>query len=187
MRPRNYSTGALVLRILLLALTLGTARSAEALDPISIGNIQSAMRTLGFIESLPAQGPIVVGVIYAPDIPGAQALAAETAATIGALHGPNSRTLQPFVLSATDLNTFHGRCDVIFLTAGVSRQPERILGAMGRLHLVSISDDPLCIAMRCCVLLVRTGERVEISLNTSLAAAVGARFSMVFMMVVKRR
>ena len=82
MRPRNYSTGALVLRILLLALTLGTARSAEALDPISIGNIQSAMRTLGFIESLPAQGPIVVGVIYAPDIPGAQALAAETAATI---------------------------------------------------------------------------------------------------------
>jgi hypothetical protein len=187
MRQRKYSTGSLFLRLLLLALTLGAGRPADALDPVSIGNLQAAMRTLGFLESLPAQGPIVVGVIYAPEIPGAQALAAETAATIGAMHGPNSRMLLPVVLSATDLNTFHGRCDVIFLTAGVSRQPERILGAMGRLHLVSISDDPLCIAMRCCVLLVRTGQRVEISLNTSLAAEVGARFSMVFMMVVKRR
>jgi hypothetical protein len=37
------------------------------------------------------------------------------------------------------------------------------------------------------VLMVRTGQRVEISLNTELADAVGARFSLVFTMVVKRK
>jgi hypothetical protein len=145
------------------------------------------MRTLNFLESLPTDGTIVVGVVYASDVPGSQALAAETANTISAMHGPNSRTLRPVVLSTTDLDKFEGRLDVIYLAIGAAKHPERILAAMGRLHLVSISDDPNCMDTRCCVLMVRTGQRVEISLNTSLAAAVGARFSMVFMMVVKRR
>jgi hypothetical protein len=35
--------------------------------------------------------------------------------------------------------------------------------------------------------MVHTGQRVEISLNTALADVVGARFSLVFMMVVKRK
>jgi hypothetical protein len=35
--------------------------------------------------------------------------------------------------------------------------------------------------------MVRAGQRVEISLNTALADAVGARFSLVFMMVVNRK
>jgi hypothetical protein len=185
MQRRKYSTGRLVLTLLVLA--LGFGRSADALDPVSIDDLQAAMRTLSFLESLPTQGAIVVGVIYAADIPGAQALAVETANTLGGMRGPNSRMLQPVVLSLSDLNKFEGRLDVIFLTAGVSKYPGPILGAMNRLHLVSISDDPVCMDTRCCVLLVRTGQRVEISLNTSLANSVGARFSMVFMMVVKRR
>ena len=145
------------------------------------------MRTLNFLESLPPKGVIVIGVIYAPDVPGSQSLAVETAKTIATMHGPSSRTLQPVVLSPAGLDKFEGRLDVILLTPGVSRHPERIMGAMVRLHLVSISDDPLCMDTGCCVLMVRTGQQVEISLNTSLAEAVGARFSMVFMMVVKRK
>jgi hypothetical protein len=36
------------------------------------------------------------------------------------------------------------------------------------------------------VLLVRSAQRVEITFNSDLAGVAGARFSLVFMMVVKR-
>jgi len=166
---------------------LDLAPHAQALDQVSIDNLQAAVRTLNFLESIPANGAIVVGVVYAPDVPGSEASAVETAKTIGLMHGPNSRAFRVIVLSRSDLEKFQGRLDVIFLAQGVSLHPERILAAMGRLHTVSISSDPACVDTRCCVLLVRTGQQVEISLNTSLATAVGARFSVVFVMVVKRR
>jgi hypothetical protein len=159
----------------------------DGLAQVSPDNIQAAMRTLNFLESLPTEAPIVVGVIYAADISGSRVAASETANAIGAMRGPNSRALQPIVLSINELDRFQGRLDVIFLGSGVSVHPERILEAMERLHAVSISADPACMDTHCCVLLVRTGQQVEISLNTSLASAVGARFSLVFSMVVKRR
>jgi hypothetical protein len=65
-------------------------------------------------------------------------------------------------------------------------QPDVILEAILHHRLVSISDDPICIQEKCCVLMVRAGQRVEITLNTALADAVGARFSLVFTMAVKR-
>jgi hypothetical protein len=165
----------------------GTASPAHAVDQISVDNLQAAMRTLTFLESLPKEGAIVVGVVYPPDIPTSQILAAETATAIGTIRGPNSRILQPLVLSTNDLAHFDGHLDVIFLVSGASKHPEVILGAMRRLRLVSISDDPGCADTKCCVLMVRTGQRVEISLNRALADAVGARFSLVFTMVVKRK
>jgi hypothetical protein len=168
-------------------MAIGIAWPTYALSQVSPDDIQASIRTLNFLESLPTDGGIVIGVIYAADFAGSQAAALETAKTISAMRGPNSRTLQPLVLSTSDLDKFQGRLDVIFLEPGVSMHPERILGAMGRLHAVSISADPACMDTRCCVLLVRTGQQVEISLNTSLASAVGARFSLVFIMVVKRR
>lgn len=179
--------GPFVLRIMFLATTVLVGQRADAVDQVSLDNLQASMRALNFLESLPAAGAIVVGVVYAPEIPGSQAAAMEIARNLSAMRGPNSRTVQTIVISPRDLDVFQGRLNVIFLSVGVSMHPERILGAMSRLHLVSISDDPACIDNRSCVLMVRTGQQVEISLNTSLADAVGARFSLVFMMMVKRR
>jgi hypothetical protein len=89
-------------------------------------------------------------------------------------------------LSTSTLAKFEGHLDVVFLVMGASKHPEVILGAVRRLHLVSISDDPVCVDTKCCVLMVSVGQRVAISLNTALAEAVGARFSVFFTMVVKR-
>jgi hypothetical protein len=181
---KGFSVSKLIL-LLLIAVSLDLR--AYSLAPASFENLQSAILTLNFLESLPSNGPIVVGVIYTSDIPGSKSIATETANAMSAMRGPNSRILQPIVLSLNDLDRFQGRLDVIFLEPGVSMHPERVLVATGRLHAVSISADPVCMDSRCCVLLVRSGQQVEISLNTSLASAIGARFSMVFMMVVKRR
>jgi hypothetical protein len=187
MKWRRYNAGSLALMLTLSVVMLGCVRTANAIDQTTIDNLQAAVRTMNFLESLPKEGAIVVGVVYSSEIPGARALAGETAKSLGTMRGPNSRTLQTVVLSTSELERFQGRLDVIFLAQGVCKHPERILSAMGRLHPVSISDDPICLDTQCCVLSVRAGEHVEISLNTALAAAVGARFSLVFMMVVKRR
>jgi hypothetical protein len=103
------------------------------------------------------------------------------------MHGPNSRPLQPLVLSSNALPLFQGHLDVLWLTAGVCKYAALIVDSIHRHHLVSISDDSQCVDTRCCVLTVRTGQRVEIALNTALADAAGARFSLVFTMVVKRK
>jgi YfiR/HmsC-like len=161
--------------------------SMHAMDKASADSLQAAIRTLSFLESLPKEGVIVVGVVYPSDIPNAQVLAVETAKSITYMRGPNSRPLQAIALSTVELEKFLGHLDVIFLMPGASKHSEVILDAMRRHHLMSISGDPACADAGCCVLMVSSGQRVEISLNTALAEAVGARFSLVFTMVVKRR
>ena len=187
MKCRRYITRAPALIGALIVMLFGMLPAAHAVNLVSVDNLQAAMRTLSFLESLPKQGTISVGVVYPSDIATAQALARETAQVIDTIQGPNSRVLQAVVLSTDDLAHVEGHLDVLFLVMGASKHPEIILEAMGRHHLVSISDDPGCVDTKCCVLLVRTGQRVEIYLNTALANAVGARFSLVFMMVVKRK
>jgi hypothetical protein len=187
MRCQQHITRVPAFIITFFAMLFGVVPRAHAIDQISVDNLQAAMRTLSFLESLPKAGTIVVGVIYPSDVPSTQALAMETAKAIGSMRGPDGRTLQSLVLSTNDLGKFEGHLDVLFLVMGSSRHADAIMEVMRSHRLVSISDDPACVDARCCVLMVRTGQRVEISLNTALADAVGARFSLVFTMVVKRR
>src|ERR1700722_8009824 len=94
--------------ILTLFAMLAGVRPAQAVDQVSVDNLQAAMRTLSFLESLPKGGPIVVGVLYAADTPDAQSAAEATAQFIGTLHGPNSRPLQPLLLASNALAHVQG-------------------------------------------------------------------------------
>jgi hypothetical protein len=177
--------GALV--ITFFVVLLGVVPTAHAVEQVSVDNVQAAMRTLAFLESLPKNGTIIVGVVYPSEAPTAEALATETAKVIGAMRGPNSSLLQPLVLSTNNLAQYVGYLDVIFLVTGASKHSDVILSVMHRCHLLSVSDDLACLDAKCCVLMVHTGQRVEITLDTGLADAVGARFFRVFTMVVKRK
>jgi hypothetical protein len=186
LRTQKFITNIPIVILTLFVMLVGV-RPAHAVDQASIADIQAAMRTLSFLESLPKDGPIIVGVLYSPDTPDAQAVAEAAAQLIGTMHGPNSRTLQPLVLATTALAQFQGHLDVLWLTAGVCKHAALIADSIHRHHVVSISDDLQCADTQSCVIAVRTGQRVEISLNTALADAVGAHFSLVFTMVVKRK
>jgi hypothetical protein len=187
MRFRKHIATTRVLQVaFLLPLLLG-ALPASPSTQISNDNIQAAMRTLNFLESLPKDGPISIGVVYPSDVPNAQAAGEATAQLISTLRGPNSRPLQPLLISTDNLASFPRPLDVLFLMAGASKHAALIADTMRRHQLVSISDDPVCAAMQCCVIMVRSGQSVEISLNTALAEEVGAHFSLVFTMMVKRQ
>ena len=169
-----------------LGLLFGVVPYANAADPVSIDNLQAAVQTLKFLESLPKEGPVTVGVIYASEIANSQQLAAEAVKAIGTMRGPNNREVQAVGISIDDLSHYGGHLDVIYLLIGASNHPGVIVTAIRRLRAVSISDDPACETTKCCALLVRSAQRVEITLNSALADTAGARFSLVFMMVVKR-
>jgi hypothetical protein len=184
MKCRPNITRAPALIITLFVMLFRVAPPAHAMDHLAVDSLQAVMRPLSFLESLPKEAIIAVGVVYPSDIPTTQVLAAETANAIGIMRGPNSRKLQPVVLSTSTRANFEGHLDPVLLVMGASKHPEVILGTMCRLHLVSISDDPICVNTKCCMLMVGAGQRIEISLNTTLADDVGARFSA---MVVKRK
>lgn len=170
-------------------LLLGLAARARGADNpfVSDGDLQAAVRSLGFLENLPHDGRVVIGVIYDAGLPSGRTQAEGTAARLGAMPGPYSATLRTVVIATDALNPFQGRLDALFLMPGASRRSDELLPVVLARHLVSVSDDPACLDHDCCVLMVQAGPRVEIVLDTRLASATHSHFSAVFAMMVKRK
>ena len=161
------------------------APAAHCANSVARSDLDAAVHCLGFLESLPADGRIVTAVIY--DNPSTFSLAEDTARTLNSMPGPNSTRFEASALSVNDLAHRSGRLDLIFVIPGTAARAQEIRSVAVRNRALSISDDPTCVDRNCCVLMVHSGDRVEVVLNTSLADEVGARFSMVFTMVVTRR
>src|SRR5580698_2757292 len=99
MKWQQYITGFPTLIVTFFVMLLGIVPCAYAVDQVSVDNLQAAVRTLSFLESLPKEGTIIVGVVYPSDIPSGEALATQTAKVIGTMRGPNSRMLHPIIVS----------------------------------------------------------------------------------------
>lgn len=162
-------------------------RPATALGDISTDDLQAIARSLGFLDTLPKDGTIAVGVVYAGD---SAAAAGRTAERLNATQGPNSATFKAQGVAVGALAGTTERLDALLLESGVCTDPanaQKIADAVRQRHLVSISTEPACLESKCCVLMVHTDRKVEIVLDTAMADAVGARFSSVFAMMVKRK
>lgn len=170
------------------ALILGCGVSIPAgAAQVTVSNLQAVARSLAFVETLRHHDTVVLGIVYAPNDPTAKAAAEDAVQLLQTVPGPNSTRLQGIAISADALATSSEHADALFLMLGTAKFSTTILNAMHRDALVSVSDDPACLDNGSCVLMVRTDPAVEIVLNTELAAAVGARFSAVFTMMVKRK
>ena len=157
-----------------------TAAPTEAFSP---DDLQAAARTLQFLESLPRSGTLSVGLVYGTDRTGAD----EAARQFGALAAPNATRFEVVTIPVAELERFSGHLDLLLLLPGALTNAAAIAGTVRARHVASISSDPACLETHCCVLMVRSGERTEVVLDTALADAAGARFSTVFTMMVKRK
>ncbi len=176
--------GTLPAAVALAAVLAGSPLRAAEGPTVSLSDLQATARSLGFLDTLSRDGTIVIGIVYAS--PNNRAQAVQTADRLRAIPGPNASELRPELIAAADLPQFPGRLDAVFLMPGVPGA-EGMAESVRRRRIVSISNDPTCLDARCCVLLIRTTRGVEIILDSALADAVGARFSSVFSMMVKRR
>lgn len=157
--------------------------AAGTSPPVPAENVQAAARSLQFLETLPRNASLLIGIVYVSD----RAAADDTARVFSAQPAPNAASFVPALIPVDGLADFNGHLDALFLMPGVSSYAEPVISTVRMRHLVSISGDPQCLETHCCVLMVRSGERIEIVLDTSLAEAAGARFSTVFTMMVKRK
>ena len=170
----------------LIALCLPT-RTARATAEISTGDLQAIARSLGFLDTLPRDGTIVVGVVFAP---GGEDAAMHTADLLNATPGPNAATFKAKGIAAGALAAVEDRLDVLLIEPSAcadAATAQAITDVVKRRHIVSVAADPACLAAKCCVLSVHSDRKVEIVLDTALADAAGAHFSSVFAMMVKRQ
>lgn len=160
--------------------------SARAAD-VALADLQATTRSLGFLDSLQNRSTISIGVVYGAGVRDGKNSAAQTAGALTAMRGPGSSTIRANAVSVDELAQNAQHFDALYLMPGVAANGAQVADAVRRQHVVSISSDPACLDARYCVLMVRAGAGVDIVLDTALANAVGARFSSVFTMMVKRR
>jgi hypothetical protein len=170
----------------ILFLGIAITPSAHAAE-VSTADLEAVTRSLGFLESLPRDRSIDVGIVYAPNAGSGRTEAVQIAERFNALPGPNQRILHAVPVAVDNLAQIPEGIDVIYLMTGVSSESASIIDTARRRHLVTISNDPACLDQKCCVLMIHAGRGVEITIQTALADAVGARFSTVFSMMVKRK
>ena len=186
-RASRFGSRSIVAAMVVASSVAGCPQPANALSEVSSADLQAVARSLGFLDSLPREGTITVGIVYAP---GEEASAARTAEMLNALQGPNSTTFKALTIAVGALAQVQDRLDVLFIADGACADPavaKSIIDVVRRRRVVSISSDPACLETKCCVLMVHSNGKVDIVLDTALADAAGAHFSPVFAMMVKRK
>jgi len=187
MQPLFGMHRAAAFSAIVAACALLAATPAQAAASATQANLQAASRALGFLDSLRGHDAIAIGVIYAPSAPNNKADAARVAEQLSALAGPNASTIRASAVAVEDLAHATQRFDALYLMQSATPSATAISGYVRQHQVVSISGDPACLDAKCCVLMVQSGAGVNIVLDTALAAAVGAQFSSVFTMMVKRK
>lgn len=160
------------------------ACASASADAVTQSDLQAALRSLSFLDSLQHHSSVSIGVVYAD---GAEGAAARTAGMLSALRGLDSASIHASPISADELQRGEKRFDALYLMPGMSADGKRIGDYVRQRKLVSVSNDPACLQGRYCVLMVRTNAGVDIVLDTGLADAVDARFASVFTLMVKRK
>jgi hypothetical protein len=155
--------------------------------PVATADLQAALRSLGFLQSLQNRSAVVIAVIYNGSDTASRAQAQWVAAELTTLPGPGSARVTVNVVAAQDLAQSSQHFDALYLMPLPAEASRSAGDYVRRQSVISISSDPACLETQSCVLLVQARSSLSIVLDTALARAVGAKFSTVFTMLVKRR
>jgi len=176
-QSKSFGLNAYYLPVFVAGLVAMAPALAHA-DPAK--DLQVAGRALTFLENGPS-GRAVLGVVFDPSKP---ASVAEKNAVLAALGGGYSAGAVTLVGKPVEVSEVGGVSGVnaLYVTSGVN------YGAVGgeakARKLVTIGS-PACAQSGGCVMGVTTEPKVEITVNRSTAAAVGASFKAAFRMMIK--
>jgi hypothetical protein len=165
-------------------MTVLLAVPVEAAE-VTAADLQAAVRSLGFLSSLERRSSILIGVVFNGADPGSKASAMRASAELSRLAGPGSSTISAMPVAVQELGS--QRFDAIYVIPLSVEHSRAVAEFVRRQGTVSVSSDPACLEAQSCVLMVQARTSMSVVLDTALAKAVGARFSTVFTMLVKRR
>jgi len=164
-----------------MALSVMPASAAD----VPRADVQAAVQTLRFLDSLKHHAAIAVDVVYRSGDEQSKALAQKAVAVFQSLSGSASTTILANAVALGDLGQRHA--DILYVVPGLSDSGAAVADFVRRQHAVSICNDPAWLHAQGCMLLIRGGARTEITLDTALAQDSGAVFSSFFLMMVKRK
>jgi hypothetical protein len=104
----------------------GTAHAAAAAVGISTADLQAAAHALGFLETLPHDGIVVIGIVYSAGVPDQRVLAAKVAERLNVIPGPNSAHFRAKIISLDDPASFASRLDGLFPLPGALAPAARL-------------------------------------------------------------
>lgn len=149
---------------------------AEAAKDLAV-----AGRALTFLENGPS-GHAVLGVVYDPAKPGSVAEKNALMAALGAGVSAGAVTLSGKAVDADSVGGVSGVA-ALYVTSGVNYGA---VGAQAKARkLLTIGSASACVQSGACVMGVTTEPKVEITVNRSAAASVGAVFKAAFRMMIK--
>jgi hypothetical protein len=162
-----------VLALTLAAPALGHADSAK--------DLQVAGRALTFLENGPS-GAAVLGVVFDPSKPASVAEKNAVMAALGGGYSAGGLTLTGKPVEASAVAGVSGVA-ALYVTHGVNYAA---VGAAAKAkRLVTVASDQACATSGACVMGVSTDPKVDIVVNRSAAAAVGASFKAAFRMMIR--
>lgn len=164
------------------AVLFATAAAAAEVTP---ADLSAAVRSLGFLASLQNRPVIQIGVVFNGTDPASRAQALRVAGELSRLAGPGSASISAMPVAVQDLAA--QRLDALYLLTLPPEVSRSVGDYLRRQSVVSVSSDPQCLDAQTCVLMVQSRSSMSVVLDTALAKAVGAKFSTVFTMLVKRK
>lgn len=167
---RTLAAGAVAL--VLLAPAISSADSAKDLGV--------AGRALSFLENGPT-GRVTLGVVFDPSKPNSVAEKNAIMAALGSGYSAGALTLVGKPIEAGGVASASG-VQALFVTHGVNYAA---VGAAAKAKkLITIGSDPACVNSGACAMGIQTEPKVDITVNKSTAAAVGASFKAAFRMMI---
>lgn len=165
--------GVVALTAMTLVLAPLSAAHADAAK-----DVQVAGRALTFLENGPT-GKAVLGVVFDPSKPASVAEKNAAMAAIGGGMSAGALTLTAKPVEASAVSGVSGVA-ALYVTTGVN------VGAAAKAKkIITIGSDASCAASGACVMSVSADPKVEIIVNRSAAAAVGAVFKSAFRMMIR--
>jgi hypothetical protein len=172
MSKRNTRGAVALCAMTLMLAPLGVAHADAAKD------VQVAGRALTFLENGPT-GKAVLGVVFDPSKPASVAEKNAVMAAIGGGLSAGAVTLTGKPVEASAVSGVSGVA-ALYVTTGVN------VGAAAKAKkLITIGSDVSCATSGACVMSVSADPKVEIVVNRSAAAAVGAVFKAAFRMMIR--
>lgn len=157
-------------------------QAPAALAETSARDLQVLARTLGFLDP-PLGGSLAVGILYDPASTAASRDASAVAALLSGGLRSGGLTLQPVLVPFGDATS--AAVDLFLLSAGNGDQAAAAQVVLRDRKLPCLTTDLDQVRAGHCTVGLQSAPRVEILVNTALAAASDVAFASVFRMMIK--
>ena len=168
----------LMLVFLLGALSAFPAGARAEAAEVTLKDVQTIMRTIGFLENGAPSGA-VMAILYDPN----NAASASHAYKLEKLLKSEKNSPRPRLVSINSSPDLRG-ARYAFMTDGLQSHYKQLRTALEENKILSFTITRDCIDQNCCAVYINSKDRVEIVVNKSSADKVQARFKPVFLMMV---